>query len=279
MGTMAMPGCLPPPGSACFCSVRPARPASPSRCSASPGYPAVWSWIATVAYNKVPCAIQYCYSHLLRDGPRPRQGVPRRGGDDGLRQYRGPVTCPGDGATRPTDLGRRVLPAGGRAQSADHRRHGRTGAPPGHPSHPGDLPGPRRPALSLGRRPASPGREQPGRAGSAAHRHRPQSQLRLPVGCWGPHSWHPDVGAAHPQETAGATWLPTSKGCWTNSPMISIKTPSRCSSQKVPPETEGLHLWRVSPVGSYRSVPPGGPTRRESFRPPPPTPRPRSPLA
>jgi hypothetical protein len=39
------------------------------------------------------------------------------------------------------------------------------------------------------------------------------------------------------------------------------------------------NLWWVSPVGSSRSVPPGGPTRRAIFRPPPPTPRPRSPLA
>jgi hypothetical protein len=43
-----------------------------------------------------------------------------------------------------------------------------------------------------------------------------------------------------PLRSGGATSLPTAKGCWTDSPMISIKTPGRCCSQKVPPETEGL---------------------------------------
>ncbi len=54
MGNMAMPGCSRPPDSACFCSVRPGRPACPSRSSASLGCPAVSSWSAMVATTRSP---------------------------------------------------------------------------------------------------------------------------------------------------------------------------------------------------------------------------------
>jgi hypothetical protein len=42
--------------------------------------------------------------------------------------------------------------------------------------------------------------KQPIRTRPAPHRYRPQRQLRLAVGCRGPHPWDLDVCAAHPQK-------------------------------------------------------------------------------
>src|SRR5262245_26944748 len=59
--------------------------------------------------NKASCAIQYCYSHLLHEVQDLEKEFPRRARSDGLCQYGGPATSPGDEAMHPTDLGRRVL--------------------------------------------------------------------------------------------------------------------------------------------------------------------------
>lgn len=62
-------------------------------------------------------------------------------------------------------------------------------------------------AKRRGARPGAPLGGAPGLcrqpAGSTAHRHRAQGQLRFAVGCRSPHAWHADVRTAYPGETRG----------------------------------------------------------------------------
>jgi transposase len=133
------------------------------------------------AYNRSPCALQYCYAHLLRDV------------EDLAKEFPGEAEVTGFTSTLIPLLaeamhlrGRPLADAGyyDQARPLQQQTRGSGGATRptlGCPPGTGHLPRPRPSSVPLGEKPRGAGRQQPGRAGTASNGHRPQGELRVAI--------------------------------------------------------------------------------------------------
>jgi len=145
-------------------------------------------------YNRVPCQVQYCYAHLLRDLEDLEKDFPDH---EEIRNFVAALAPPLAAAMSLRGL---KLPADEFGKQAQNLRH-QIQTMVNQPDLSGHLPLKGPSSLSLGRRRTSPGGKQPGRTGIPPTGHRPQGQLRFPVAPRRSHAGSPHDRSAYPAKT------------------------------------------------------------------------------